>query len=104
MMSFALVVLVLLIPILAIVLDSKLGKAIAARIERKNFAGGERAAHERLAFLEGEVERLGREVDRLDEEGRFMQRLLADRQEPNALPSGARSSSRRRLPGDESGS
>ena len=85
-MIFTVVVLALLIPILAIVLDSRLGKAIAARIERRNFAGGDRAAHERLGFLEGEVERLGREVERLDEEGRFMQKLLADRQEPDTLP------------------
>lgn len=87
-MIFTVVVLALLIPILAIVLDSRLGKAIAARIERRNFAGGDRAAHERLGFLEGEVERLGREVERLDEEGRFMQKLLAERQEPDALPPG----------------
>lgn len=92
MMGYMLVVLVLLIPILAIFLDSRLGKAIAARIERKSFAGGERAAHERLAFLEGEVERLGREVERLDEEGRFTQKLLADRQEPRAFPPGDQAS------------
>lgn len=102
-MIFTVVVLVLLIPILAIVLDSRLGKALAARIERRNFAGGDRAAHERLAFLEGEVERLGREVERLDEEGRFMQKLLTDRKEPDAfLPGG--DAPERRPSRDESGS
>lgn len=88
-------IIALMIPILAIVLDSKLGKAIASRFERKNMPGGDRAAQERLAFLEGEVERLGREVERLDEEGRFMQKLLAHRQESPALPSGDRASGNR---------
>lgn len=101
-MIFTVVVLVLLIPILAIVLDSRLGKAIAARIERRNFAGGDRAAHERLAFLEGEVERLGREVERLDEAGRFTQKLLADRQGPDGLLPGS-GTPRRRRPGNEPG-
>ncbi len=101
-------IIALMIPILAIVLDSKLGKAIASRFERKNVPGGDRAAQERLAFLEGEVERLGREVERLDEEGRFMQKLLANRQESHALPSGNRASGDR-TPGkgvraDDSGS
>lgn len=81
------VVLVLMIPILAIVLDSPLGKAIAVRLERRNLArGGQAGSHERLAYLEGEMERLGRELERLDEEGRFMRKLLEGRQEPRALP------------------
>ena len=55
---FLLAVLVLLVPILAIVLDSQLGRALAARLERRDIgsAGGPYA--ERLAFLENEVERL----------------------------------------------
>ena len=60
------------------------------------------AAHERLAFLEGEVERLGREVERLDEAGRFTQKLLADRQGPDGLLPGS-GAPRRRRPGNEPG-
>lgn len=87
-MLFTVIVLVLLIPILAIVLDSQVGKAIAGRLERRNLGSGEPGAHERLAHLEGEVERLGREVERLDEEGRFLQKLLAGRSAEDALPPG----------------
>lgn len=87
-MLFTVVVLVLLIPILAIVLDSQVGKAIAGRLERRNLSAGEPGSHERLVHLEGEVERLGREVERLDEEGRFLQKLLAGRAREDALPSG----------------
>lgn len=67
----------LLIPMLAIVLDSPLSKALARRLERPR-QPGEQPGHERLAFLEAEVERLGAEVERLDEENRFFQKLLAD--------------------------
>ena len=87
-MLFTVVVVVLLIPILAIVLDSQVGKAIAARLERRNLGAGEPGSHERLAHLEGEVERLGREVERLDEEGRFLQKLLAGRTRDDAQPPG----------------
>lgn len=95
-MLFTVVVLVLLIPILAIVLDSQVGKAIAGRLERRNLGAGEPGSHERLAHLEGEVERLGRELERLDEEGRFLHKLLAGRRgEEGALPPGDRSGSAR---------
>ena len=83
-------VLVLLIPILAIVLDSDVGKAIARRLERKNLTRGDGGMHDRLVYLESELERLGKEVGRLDEESQFFQKLLADRSEPGALPSGGR--------------
>ena len=82
------VVLVLLIPILAIVLDSQVGKAIAARLERKSIGAGEGGVHDRLMFLEGEVDRLGKELGRLEEESQFLHKLLADRPEPEALPPG----------------
>ncbi len=86
-------VLVLLIPILAIVLDSQVGKAFARRLERRSLGEGERAMHDRLIYLEGEVHRLGREVDRLEEEGRFLQKLMVDRPSSEALPSGKKSES-----------
>lgn len=81
-------VLVLLIPILAIVLDSDVGKAIARRLERRNLREGDGAVHDRLVYLESELERLTGEVGRLDEENQFFQKLLADRSERRPLPGG----------------
>lgn len=82
-------VLVLLIPILAIVLDSQVGRALASRLERKGLGQPEDLLQERLMYLEGEVERLSKEVGRLDDEGRFLQELLEERPgETGALPPG----------------
>jgi hypothetical protein len=72
-------VLVLLIPILAIVLDSQVGRALASRLERRGLAQPDDLLLERLGYLEGEVERLSKEVGRLDEEGRFLTQLLEER-------------------------
>lgn len=83
-------VLVVLIPLLAIVLDSQVGRALASRLEGKGLGGGQDVHVERLAFLESEVERLASEVERLDEEGRFFQKLLEERDpdEGKQLPAG----------------
>ena len=81
--------LVLLIPILAIVLDSPVGRALAGRMERKGLSsGGEDATPERLSYLEGEVERLTTEMRRLEEESQFLNQLLTDRPASRALPPG----------------
>ena len=80
------VILALLIPILAIVLDSDVGRAIARRLERGNRKRGDGGAHERLTYLEGELERLGREVGDLGEETRFLHHLVAGRSEAGAVP------------------
>lgn len=84
-------VLVVLIPILAIVLDSQVGRALASRLERRGLRGdAPDLTAERIAFLEGELERLGAEISRLDEESEFLHKLLAERHpEPDAaLPPG----------------
>jgi uncharacterized small protein (DUF1192 family) len=81
-------ILVLLIPILAIVLDSPVGRALAGRLEHKGLSDGSDMSAERLAFLEGEVERLNAEIQRLDEEGQFLQQLLENRPATEALPPG----------------
>jgi hypothetical protein len=72
-------VLVVLIPLLAIVLDSQVGRALASRLERRGLEAPSDSTAERLAFLEGEVERLTTEIQRLDEESDFVQRLLGQR-------------------------
>lgn len=82
-------VLVLLIPILAIVLDSQVGRALASRLERRGLGQPDDLLQERLMYLEGEVERLSKEVGRLDEEGQFLQQLLEKRPGgAGALPPG----------------
>lgn len=87
MMLFLVIFLVLLIPLTAIVLDSRLGQALAARLERGEGPGGApEVTQERIAWLESEVERLGTELERLNEESHFVQELLADRAERPALP------------------
>jgi len=93
-MLFSLAVLILLIPILSVVLESPVGKAIGSRLERRKVArGGQTASYKQVERMEGELqrlglelERLGLELERLDEEGRFMQKLRESRQEPRALP------------------
>ena len=77
---------VLMIPILAIVLDSDLGKAIARRLERGRLSEGGEHVHDRLVYLESELDRLGKDVERLEEESRFLQNLLAEGPESGRLP------------------
>jgi uncharacterized small protein (DUF1192 family) len=80
------VVLVLLIPILAIVLDSHVGRALAARLEGRSLGPAEDVVTERVAYLESEVDRLNTELLRLSEESDFVQKLLEERAERPSLP------------------
>lgn len=82
--------LVVLIPLLAIVLDSQVGRALASRLERRGLDAPSDLIAERMAYLEGEVDRLSQEVTRLDEESQFLHKLLAERSsgEETALPPG----------------
>lgn len=78
--------LVVLIPLLAIVLDSQVGRALASRLERRGLGEPSDLMAERLAFLEGEVERLSGEIARLEEESEFVNKLLTERTgEANAV-------------------
>jgi hypothetical protein len=83
-------ILVVLIPLLAIVLDSSVGRALASRLERRSLDGPSDLMAERVVFLEGEMERLTSEIARLDEEGQFVTKLLSERSESTgaALPPG----------------
>jgi len=85
-------ILVVLIPLLAIVLDSQVGRALASRLERRSLEVSGDVTAERLAFLEGEVERLTSEIQRLDEESEFLHKLLTERSGEHgaALPPGER--------------
>jgi cell division protein FtsB len=84
-MLSVIVVLALLIPLVAVVLDSQLGRALAARLERQARVPDPGEAS-RLAALETEVERLGREIQRLEEQGDFLQRLLQEKARQDMLP------------------
>jgi hypothetical protein len=79
MMVWLVVVLALMIPLIAVVLDSQLGRALAGRIESDRRLGGEEPVGRRVAQLEAEIERLNQEVLRLDEETTFLHRLLEDK-------------------------
>ena len=84
-------VLVVLIPLLAIVLDSQVGRALASRLERRGLDGpSSDLTAERIGFLEGEMERLTSEIIRLDEESQFVHKLLTEGKEVEggALPPG----------------
>ena len=81
--------LALLIPILAIVLDSQVGRALASRLERRGLSQPDDLTGERLGYLEGEVERLSQELIRLEDESQFLHQLLDERPGgAGALPPG----------------
>ena len=85
--------LALLIPILAIVLDSQVGRALASRLERRSLEHPDDLTGERLGYLEGEVERLSQEQARLQEESQFLHQLLDERPGgAGALPPGEQES------------
>jgi hypothetical protein len=51
-MWFFIIILVLMIPLLAVVLDSQLGRALAARLERDNLPRPDSALGSRVEALE----------------------------------------------------
>jgi hypothetical protein len=86
MMLFLIVLLVaLMIPLVAVILDSQVGRAIAGRLEGGR---GDSLSERRIATLESEVDRLAREMQRLDEESAFLHALLEKKRTPDALPPG----------------
>jgi len=85
-MVWFVVLIALMIPLIAVILDSQLGRALAARLERDRLASADQAVGKRLAALEGEVERLALEVQRLEEEGAFMRKLLEGKPAAGSLP------------------
>ena len=78
----------LMIPLTAVILDSQVGRALAGRLERDRPGLGD-GMDRRLAVLEGEVDRMARELQRLEEESAFLHRLLEEKRPPDqALPPG----------------
>jgi uncharacterized protein YlxW (UPF0749 family) len=70
----------LLIPVAAILVDSPLGKSVARRMEGRADAPAPelRDMQRKVEILESEVEDLNRSVSGMREELQFMQRLLED--------------------------
>jgi len=70
---------VLLIPIVAILTDSALGKALARRVEGRNAASPELAdLQKRVDVLEGELQDLEGSVQTLRDENQFLQHLIEE--------------------------
>jgi hypothetical protein len=79
---------VLMIPVAAVVLDSPVGRALASDRTQGRLGAGRGS---RMAALETEVERLGKEVNRLEEEATFLRQLLTEKPKPPELPPGGAS-------------
>ena len=88
MLGAAIVLLVfvaLLIPIVAILVDSPLGRSIARRLEGGGQSGGElQDLQRKLDLLEGEVDELTRSLHGMKDELQFVQRLLEKPKTPGA--------------------
>jgi len=88
MSVIALILLVaLLIPIMGIVVDSPIGRALARRLEGPQDASpGLAELAKKVELLEAEVDDLTRSVQSLQDENAFLQRLLADAPQRPTLP------------------
>lgn len=77
----------LLIPIIGIVIDSPIGRAIARRVEGPDAIPPDmQDLGKKVELLELEVDDLNRSVDQLKEENAFIQRLLEDPSARRTLP------------------
>jgi len=76
--------LVLMIPILAIVLDSSVGQALANRIARGAEEGKSPEIESRVGELEAEVKYLSESMESLREETEFVRRLIEGADEGGA--------------------
>ena len=88
MSVIALILLVaLLIPILGIVVDSPIGRALARRVEGPATATPDVAAlTKRVELLEAELDDLSRSLQSLQDDNAFLQRLLAEGTPRPTLP------------------
>ena len=82
-----LVLLALMIPIVAIVIDSPVGRALARRLEGPSRVPPEiESLAKKVEILETEVDELGRSVESLREENQFLQKLIEDAPKRPQLP------------------
>jgi uncharacterized SAM-binding protein YcdF (DUF218 family) len=77
----------LLIPIIGIVVDSPIGRALARRLEGPQATPPDLAElAKKVDLLEAEVDDLMRSVQTLQDENAFLQRLLEDQSQRSTLP------------------
>lgn len=77
----------LMIPVVALLVDSPIGKAVARRLEGPEAAPpAVRELATKVELLEAEVDELSRSVDALREENQFLQRLIAESPKRPSLP------------------
>jgi hypothetical protein len=77
----------LLIPIIGIVVDSPIGRALARRLEGpQDTPPGLAELAKKIDLLEAEVDDLTRSVQALQDENVFLQRLLEDPKQRAILP------------------
>ncbi len=88
MSVIALILLVaLLIPIMGIVVDSPIGRALARRLEGpREVPPGLEDLAKKVDLLEAEVDDLNRSVQALQDESAFLQRLLTEATPRSPLP------------------
>jgi hypothetical protein len=88
MSVIALILLVaLLIPIMGIVVDSPIGRALARRLEGPQQAPPALSdLAKKVELLEAEIDDLARSVQTLQDESAFLQRLLEDPSQRPTLP------------------
>ena len=88
MSIIALILLVaLLIPIIGIVVDSPIGRALARRLEGpQQTPPALSGSAKKVELLEAEVDDLLRSVQTLQDENAFLQRLLEDPAQRSTLP------------------
>ena len=88
MSVIALILLVaLLIPIMGIVVDSPIGRALARRLEgQRDVPPGLDELARKVDLLEAEVDDLNKSVQALQDENQFLQRLLSDAPSRPTLP------------------
>ncbi|MFQ5889903.1 MAG: hypothetical protein ACE5JR_07600 [Gemmatimonadota bacterium] len=75
-MAFVIIVLVLLIPLTAIVLDSQIGQALANRLSGQSGGEEREELSARVQELEAEVRYLSSSVESLREETEFVRSLI----------------------------
>jgi hypothetical protein len=85
-----LVLAVILVPLLAILIDSPIGRALARRVEGPTEAAPPPLVElaRKVQLLEAELDDLHRAVETLQEENQFMQKLLSEGGRRTTLPPG----------------
>ncbi len=85
-----LILAVLFVPIMAILIDSPIGRALARRVEGPLDAAPPPLVElaKKVQLLEAEIDDLHRSVEALREENQFVQKLLEEGGRRSALPPG----------------